>query len=139
MTELTIYRLNRIPDKLHVALLELLGIRLDPPRAAEIDLRFRLTGPAEEPVEIPRGATEVGTPRTASDEPIVFQTTEDFTIEPLRPAAYVLSRGSQVKNVAVADGVAKPARRRAARRSATRRSPATRCTSASTARSGACC
>jgi predicted phage baseplate assembly protein len=108
MTELTIYRLNRIPDKLHVALLELLGIRLDPPSAANAGLRFRLTGPAEEPVAIPLGETEVGTPRTAGDDPIVFQTTEDFTIEPLRPAAYVLSRDAQVKNVAVAHGVARP-------------------------------
>ena len=31
MTEMTIYRLNRVPDKLHVALLDLLGIRLDGP------------------------------------------------------------------------------------------------------------
>jgi predicted phage baseplate assembly protein len=108
MTELTIYRLNRIPDKLHVALLELLGIRLDPPSAAQVDLRFRLTGPSEEPVPIPLGATEVGTPRATGDEPIVFQTTEDFTIEPLRPAAYVLSRDGQVKNIAVADGLARP-------------------------------
>jgi predicted phage baseplate assembly protein len=107
MTELTIYRLNRIPDKLHVALLELLGIRLDPPSAAHADLRFRLTGAAEEPVPVPR-ATEVGTPRTASDEPTVFQTAQDFTIEPLRPSAYVLIRDRQVKNVAVADGAAKP-------------------------------
>jgi len=108
MTELTIYRLNRVPDKLHVELLELLGIRLDPPSAAQVDLRFRLTGPATEPIAIPRGETEVGTPRTAADEPIVFQTSEDFTIEPLRPAAYVLVRDGQVKTVAVADGIAKP-------------------------------
>src|SRR3712207_7790033 len=42
MTEMTIYRLNRVPDKLHVALLELLGIRLDGPSAAQTSLRFRL-------------------------------------------------------------------------------------------------
>jgi predicted phage baseplate assembly protein len=108
MTELTIYRLNRVPDKLHVALLELLGIRLDPPSAAQVDLRFRLTGPSEEPVPIPLGATEVGTPRATGDEPIVFQTTEDFTIEPLRPTAYVLSRDDRISNVAVADGLARP-------------------------------
>ena len=34
MTEMTIYRLNRVPDKLHVALMELLGIRLDGPTGA---------------------------------------------------------------------------------------------------------
>ena len=35
MTEMTIYRLNRVPDKLHVALLDLLGIRLDGLRALQ--------------------------------------------------------------------------------------------------------
>ena len=96
MTEMTIYRLNRVPDKLHVALLELLGIRLDGPSAATTSLRFRLAEPAREPVIIPGGATEVGTPRTANEESIVFQVDEDFTIEPARPAAYLLQRGGQV-------------------------------------------
>jgi predicted phage baseplate assembly protein len=107
MTDLTIYRLNRIPEKLHVELLDLLGIRLEPPNPAEADLCFRLTGPATEPVAIP-SATEVGVPRQAGEDPIVFQTTETFTIPPLRPVAYVLTRDRQVKNVAVAEGVAKP-------------------------------
>jgi len=107
MTDLTIYRLNRIPEKLHVELLDLLGVRLEPPNPAEADLCFRLIGPATEPVTIP-AATEVGVPRVAGDEPIVFQTTTSFTIAPLRPVAYVLARDRRVKNVAVADGVAKP-------------------------------
>jgi len=50
MTDMLVYRLNRVPDKLHLALLELLGIRLDPPTAASTDLRFRLGAPATEPV-----------------------------------------------------------------------------------------
>ena len=108
MTELLIFRLNQVPDKLHIALLELLDITLDAPNSAETELLFRLTDVADEPVAIPRGETEVGTPRTTSDEPIIFQTTSDFTIQPLRPHAYVLSRDGQVKSVAVADGVAKP-------------------------------
>ena len=45
MTEMTIYRLNRVPDKLHVTLMELLGIRLDGPTAAHTRLRFRLSAP----------------------------------------------------------------------------------------------
>ena len=47
MTEMTIYRLNRVPDKLHVTLLELLGIQLDGPSAAATDVRFRLVEPPE--------------------------------------------------------------------------------------------
>ena len=65
MTEMTIYRLNRVPDKLHVALLELLGIRLDGPSAATTSLRFRLADDAGRADPDPGGATEVGTPRTA--------------------------------------------------------------------------
>jgi len=108
MTEMTIYRLNRVPDKLHVTLLELLGIQLDGPSAAATDLRFRLVEPPTEPLLIPGGATEVGTPRTANEESIVFQVDEDFTIPPARPAVYVLQRGGQIKDIGVADGQARP-------------------------------
>ena len=108
MTEMTIYRLNRVPDKLHVKLLELLGIQLDGPSAATTSLRFRLSEPAEEPLLIPGGETEVGTPRTPNEESIIFQVDEDFTIPAARPGAYVLQRGGQVKDVGVAKGVARP-------------------------------
>ena len=108
MTEMTIYRLNRVPDKLHVKLLELLGIRLDGPSAARTALRFRLAAPAEQPVAISAERTEVGTLRTATDEAIVFHVDDDFTIPPVRPAAYVLQRGGQFRDVGVADGVARP-------------------------------
>ena len=54
MTEMTIYRLNRVPDKLHVALLDLLGIRLDGPSAATTSLRFRLADTPTEPILIAR-------------------------------------------------------------------------------------
>jgi predicted phage baseplate assembly protein len=108
MTEMTIYRLNRVPDKLHVSLLELLGIKLDGPAAAQTSLRFRLADVARSPVLI-SAATEVGTPRTATEESIIFQVDEDFTIPAAEPVAYVLQRGGQVKSVGLADGVAKPA------------------------------
>src|ERR1700712_639797 len=108
MTEMTIYRLNRVPDKLHVALLDLLGIRLDGPSAATASLRFRLSDAPAEPILIEGGGTEGGTPRTAHDESVIFQVDEDFTIPSMRPAAYVLQRHGQVKDVGVADGEARP-------------------------------
>jgi predicted phage baseplate assembly protein len=108
MVDQLIYRVNRIPEKLHVALLELLGIRLDPPSAAHTSVRFRLTSEPGEPVPIPAGETEVGTLRTASEQSVIFQTTEDFTIQPLRPDAYVLKHGGTITPVAVADGTARP-------------------------------
>ncbi len=108
MTETLIYRLNRVPDKLHVALLELLGIMLEPPTAATTEIRFRLSAPASEPVEIPGGETEVGTVRTMNEPSIVFQTSEDFEIPAARPNAYAVEKGGAVKNVGVASGTAKP-------------------------------
>ena len=108
MTEMTIYRLNRVPDKLHLKLLELLGIRLDGPSAAHTDLRFRLAAPPDNPITLEARGTEVGTVRTATDESVIFRIDEDFTIPPLRPAAYVLQRAGQYKDVGVGDGVAKP-------------------------------
>ncbi len=109
MTEMTIYRLNRVPDKLHVALLDLLGIRLDGPSAATTSLRFRLADAPSEAILIPGGATEVGTPRTAHDEAVIFQVDEDFTIPAARPEAYVLQRhGAQAKSVGMAEGEARP-------------------------------
>ena len=108
MTEMTIYRLNRVPDKLHVTLLELLGIQLDGPSSAATDVRFRLVEPPTDPLVIPGGETEVSTPRTARDDAVVFQVREDFTIPAAKPAAYVLQRGGQVKDIGVADGEARP-------------------------------
>jgi predicted phage baseplate assembly protein len=107
MTDLAIDRLGRVPDKLHVALLDLLGIQLEGPAAARTQLRMRLSAPASEPVEF-RAGTEAGTVRTAVRESIVFATSETFTIQPLRPGAYVVQRGGAAKEIGVADGVALP-------------------------------
>jgi predicted phage baseplate assembly protein len=110
MTELTIYRLNRLPEKIHLALLDLLGLGLDPPEAACADIRFRLKTEATEPLHIPACATEVATPRTPDADPVVFQVQNDFTIPALKPVAYVVERAGRLERVNVADdGAAQPA------------------------------
>jgi predicted phage baseplate assembly protein len=108
MTESVIYRLNRIPEKVHVALLELLGIRIDPPTAATTDVRFLLAAPPETALELARGEVEVGTVRTASEEAVIFQTTEDVVIPAAHPIGYAVKREGTVKDVGVAEGVARP-------------------------------
>jgi predicted phage baseplate assembly protein len=109
MTETTIFRLNRIPDKLHVVLLELLGIQLESPTPATTEIRFRLAAPAvEEETFIPGEVTEVAASRTGSDEDIVFQTGDDFTIPAALPTAYLTERKGTVKDIGVAKGVAQP-------------------------------
>jgi hypothetical protein len=91
-----------------VALLNLLGIQIAPPNVATTDIRFRLAVPPEQPLLIPGGATEVGTVRTANEESIVFQTSEDFVIPTAHPIAYAVKRDGNVKDVGVAGGVARP-------------------------------
>ena len=108
MTDMLIYRVNRVPDKLHVALLDLLGIQLGAPTAATTDLRFRLGAPATEPVRIPAHDTQAGTRRTPSEESIVFSTRRDFTIPALRLASYQLQRAGKLKDIGVAAGQARP-------------------------------
>ncbi len=81
LTEVMIYRLNRIPEKAYVEFLGLLGVRLQPPSAATVQLRFTLSSPLEQPLEIPKG-TRVAAERseTESDAP-VFTTTNVLVIE----------------------------------------------------------
>jgi predicted phage baseplate assembly protein len=109
MTEMTIYRLNRLPEKIHLALLDLLGLGLDPPEAASADIWFRLKQDATEDITIPAFATEVATPRTPEAAPVIFQIQEDFKIPALKPVAYVVEHGGNLEPVPVAaDGTAKP-------------------------------
>ncbi len=81
MSEQLIYRLNRVPDKVYVKFLELLGVRLFPPTAARAPIIFWLAAPQPEVVRIPAG-TEVATVRTETDEAIVFATVDDLQLVP---------------------------------------------------------
>ncbi|HSC02027.1 MAG TPA: putative baseplate assembly protein [Solirubrobacteraceae bacterium] len=107
MTGIAVERLARVPDKLHVALLDMLGIELRGPAAARTDVRLALSAPAERPVNIRKG-TEIGTVRTPTEPSVVFTLDEDFTIAPLRPVAYAIDRAGAAKEIGVADGVAYP-------------------------------
>jgi predicted phage baseplate assembly protein len=107
MTGLAIERLGQVPDKLHIALLDMLGIELRTAAPARADLRVRLSAPAQKPVNI-RAGTEIGTVRTATEDSIVFHVEEDLAIAPLRPAAYVIERAGAAREIGVADGVAHP-------------------------------
>lgn len=81
MTETLLYRLNKVPEKNYIKFMDLLGIRLAPPRPAQVDLTFRLSAPQPRPVTIPAG-TEAATVRTDTQEAIVFTTDRDLVISP---------------------------------------------------------
>ncbi|MCA1219772.1 putative baseplate assembly protein [Streptomyces sp. 8L] len=76
-----VYRLNRVPEKNHLAFLDLVGITLFPPSAARTDVTFWLSAPQEDPVLVPLG-TQTATVRADGDEPVVFSTERELTIVP---------------------------------------------------------
>ncbi len=81
MTDLTLYRLNRVPEKNYLRFMELLGIRLKQPVAARADISFWLSAPQPGPITIYRG-TEVATVRTGDQQAIVFSTDHDLVLQP---------------------------------------------------------
>lgn len=80
MTEMILYRLNKVPDKNYIKFLEMMGVSLQPPCAASVDVTFHLSAPQTSRVNIPAG-TEVATVRTETEEAIVFSTEIDLAID----------------------------------------------------------
>jgi predicted phage baseplate assembly protein len=86
VAEQVLYRLNRVPDRLYVKFLELLGIELVPPAPARADVTFWLSAPRQDAVAVTAG-TEVATQRTEHDGAVAFETAEDLAILPCSLAA----------------------------------------------------
>lgn len=85
MTDMTLYRLNQVPDRMYTQFLDLLDQRQYPARAATCELTFWLSTATDEDVVVPTG-TEVA----AGDGPdgVVFATTGELVIsQPVLMAA----------------------------------------------------
>lgn len=81
LTEVMLYRLNRLPEKAYIEFLRLMGVKLIPPSAASVMLRFTLARAQESPVEIPRGTRVTLERPGAGSEPPVFVTARTTTIK----------------------------------------------------------
>ena len=78
LTEMQIYRLNRISDKSYRKFLTLMGIpKLKPARAAEIDLSFSTRD--QQPTLVP-ARTQVAAKDPISGEAIIFETKDDLNV-----------------------------------------------------------
>ncbi|MGW8953872.1 putative baseplate assembly protein [Streptomyces sp. NPDC055709] len=75
------YRVNRIPDKVHLGFLDLLGVRLTAPQAATTELTFTLSAPQAAAVVVEPG-TEAATVRTGGTPARVFSVDRQLTIVP---------------------------------------------------------
>ena len=88
MTEMMLYRMNQVPDKNYIKLMELIGLRLKAPQAARVPVTFYLAAPQPQPVSIPAG-TEVATVRTETRPSIVFSTDGALEIHPPQLAGLI--------------------------------------------------
>ncbi|MGP4052784.1 putative baseplate assembly protein [Streptomyces sp. 2A115] len=96
MADQIVYRLNRVPEKNHLAFLDLVGITLFPPSAARTDVTFWLSAPQEEAVPVPVG-TEVATLRTEQEEAVVFAAERELAVVPCAMSRLVVQhRGEPV-------------------------------------------
>ena len=93
MTESLLYRVNQVPDKIYVQFLEMIGLKLTPPRPAHAAMTFYLSAP--QPVEVTlREGTETATMRTESAQAVVFTTEGPLTIRPAVIAAVFTHRAA---------------------------------------------
>jgi predicted phage baseplate assembly protein len=81
MTDLLLYRLNRVPERNYMKFLNLIGVELFPPTAAHTEVSFRLSSHQEDEVRIAEG-TAVSTRRTPTEQSVGFTTVEELTIVP---------------------------------------------------------
>ncbi|MCP4686530.1 MAG: hypothetical protein GY859_00675, partial [Desulfobacterales bacterium] len=82
LTDILLYRLNRLPEKAYIEFLRLIGVKLHPPAAAGVNLRFRLTRPQKTPVEIPKGIRVTHGRNDMAAEPPVFVSIDTAFVEP---------------------------------------------------------
>lgn len=99
MMDILLYRLNQVPDRHYIKLLELLGIQLEPPQAASVPLTFYLSAPQNEVILIPQG-TAASTSRADGGEAIVFTTDEPLRIRPAKLAHIVVRQRDDRGNLA---------------------------------------
>lgn len=75
MTEMLLYRVNRIPDRNYIEFLRLLGIELLPARPARAELTFTLARNDVDVVLVPK-ETRIAAPASGGEPPVVFETDE---------------------------------------------------------------
>src|SRR6185437_1838828 len=74
LTEMMLYRINRVPEKNYVKFLQLIGIELNPPTPAHADLTFTLTTTSQPIVQVIPQGTRVSLSDQTDGGPVVFET-----------------------------------------------------------------
>jgi predicted phage baseplate assembly protein len=94
MTDITLYRLNRVPERNYIKFLQMLGIELEPGLAATTELTFTLARSSIDSVIVPKGTLVASAQPDQDGNPIVFETDEAL-----------VALGAQLASVQVFDGI----------------------------------
>ena len=110
LTDLMIYRLNKVPEKAYVEYLRLIGLTMRPPAAAQVQLTFECDRPATTPVPIPRGTRASVNRVSGGGEPPVFATDDPAVIDAGQTSVTVLAHHCElVEGELVGTGTGRPA------------------------------
>lgn len=83
LTSLMLYRVNRLPDKVYVELLRLIGVQLRAPAAATVALRLSLPQPMSRAVVVPAGTRVTSSrPSGRGETAPVFRTLQAASFAP---------------------------------------------------------
>lgn len=83
MSEMVLYRVNQVPDRLFVHFLNLVGIEPFPPSVSRARVTFWLSAVQEVPVTVPAGLQVTTTgDRSGGETAVVFSTVDELTIRP---------------------------------------------------------
>jgi len=91
MTEMVIYRLNKVPEKNFLAFLDLIGVRLKPPEPAKVVLEFTPSEGVEGELVVHKG-TQVATLQSGGADPVTFETLRDISLLPLHARRAAIGR-----------------------------------------------
>jgi predicted phage baseplate assembly protein len=103
MSEMVLFRVNQVPERLYVHFLNMVGVEPFPPSVARVDLTFWLSAVLDTSVVVPAGTQVMTTAGASSGNPeaVVFTTTDDLLIAPpkLMAAKTTTAHGDRVEDV----------------------------------------
>ena len=95
MTEMMIYRLNQVPDKVYLTLLDLIGLSLTPPLPAKSLLTFFPVEGYNEDILVKRG-TKVSTAQSETSGIRIFETVKDLVVSNIKLEACISTKDGKV-------------------------------------------
>jgi predicted phage baseplate assembly protein len=102
MSEMILFRLNQVPDRLFVHFLNLVGIEPFPPSVARAELTFWLSSALDQSVTVAAG-TQVSTAGEIDSHAIVFTTAAQLVVAPPSLEAAVTERAGSEQYLPVTD------------------------------------